>query len=80
MTCICLVPAAGTRWAVWDCMGLPVWWHHHGCCPHGHCEAGVKESQGGPGSLQLWCFWGLQKLLLRTARCERGEQEWQGAL
>ena len=85
MACICLVwgspvLAAGAGWAVRGCTGLPFWWHHHGCCPHGHCKAGAKESQGSPGSLQLWCFWGLQELLLRMARCESGDPKGQSAL
>ena len=76
----CLVLAAGARWAVRGCTGLPAWWHHHGCCPHGHCKAGAKESQGVPWSLQLWCFWGLRELLLRMAWCESRDHKGQSAL
>lgn len=52
---ICLVLAAGARWAMRGCAGLPVRWHHGGRCLHGHCKAEAKERQGVPGSLQLWC-------------------------
>lgn len=76
----CIVLAAAARWAVQGCAGLPVRWHHCGRCPHGHCKAEAKERQGSPGSLQLWCCWGLGELLWMRARCESGEHEGQSTV
>ena len=75
-----LVLAAGARRAVWSCPGLPVRWHHLGHCRHGHRKTCTKERQGGPGSLQLGCFWGLWELLLRGARCQSGHHKGQSTV
>ena len=49
-------------------------------CRQGHRKTCTKERQGGPGSLQLGCFWGLWELLLRGARCQSGHHKGQSTV